>query len=100
MRKLVLGLLPLAMCWFAAYAARAAELRPPDKAVAGEAAKIATSGDGSATFFLIGPGNVLQRKVQLGGAVELSADDLRAAGEYVAVVRGGGENNTAKFYVA
>ena len=100
MRKLVLGLLTFAMCWFAAYAARAAEVRPPEKAVAGEGAKIATSGDGNATFFLIGPGNIVKQKIQLGRDVELSADDLRAAGEYVAVVRSSGESVTAKFYVA
>ncbi len=62
------------------------DLRAPAAAVAGTAASIATTGSGSATFYLVGPSATLKRDVHLGGEVALSAKDLQSAGKYLAIV--------------
>lgn len=63
-------------------------LRAPSTAVAGTATSIATTGSGSATFYLVGPSVMLKRDVHLGDEVALSAKDLQSAGKYLAIVCG------------
>ena len=58
----------------------------PSGAVAGTAASIATTGSGSADFYLVGPSIAEKRKVQLGQEISLPASDLQAAGRYLAIV--------------
>jgi len=75
--------------------AQDAPLHIPSNAVAGEPASIATTGMGSAIFYLSGPSIWLKRDVQLGQNIELSAKELQSAGRYVAILcsdtcRGGG----------
>jgi hypothetical protein len=81
-------------------AAFAQQLRVPDRVVANAGASIATTGSGAATFYLVGPGTALKREVKLGDAIALSGTDLRNAGRYTAVLKSGGNAQTAAFFVA
>ena len=89
MRKLVFIAMTIAACWFAASRANAAELRVPDHAVAGQDLQIATSGSGSGTLLLIGPGEVIKHTVQLGQNAEIKGEELTHAGRWIAILRGG-----------
>jgi hypothetical protein len=99
MRKLILIVLAIAACWFASAQANAAELRIPQTAVAGQALSIGTSGSGDGTFYLVGPGATLKRKIRLGEDVQVKGEELRSAGRWVAIVRGGGGPQSQVFYV-
>ena len=99
MRKFTFIVLTVAICWFAAYAARAAELSAPSKPAAGAGFTVNTSGSGSATFFLIGPATALKREVTLGQPVSITGDEARAAGRYVAILRVGGESSSKEVFV-
>jgi hypothetical protein len=66
--------------------AQDADLRAPSHAVAGNAASIATTGGGTATFYLVGPSITVKRDVQLGREIALSAKELESAGKYIAIV--------------
>ncbi|HET9792098.1 MAG TPA: hypothetical protein VFR08_12405 [Candidatus Angelobacter sp.] len=99
MRKLILIVLAIAACWFASAQANAAELRIPQTAVAGQALSIGTSGNGEGTFYLIGPGATLKRKIRLGEDVQVKGEELRSAGRWVAIVRGSGGPQSQVFYV-
>lgn len=61
-------------------------LRVPPKAVAGQPVSIASTGTGSATFYLSGPSISLKRDVQLGQNIDLVASDLQSAGRYLAIL--------------
>ena len=76
------------MCLAAACASacRAQDLRVPDSTVAGEEASISTTGSGKATFYLAGPGVSRKNEVALGEEVRLTAQDLRDAGYYLAIL--------------
>lgn len=75
-----------ALCLAGVSAAQDADLRAPSSAIAGNAASIATAGSGIATFYLVGPSIALKRDVHLGEELSLSANELRSAGKYVAIV--------------
>ena len=100
MRKLVFIVLTVAMCWFAAYAAHAAELSVGSKSVAGTGFTVNTSGDGTAIFFLLGPATVLKREVSLGKPITITGDEARAAGRYVAILVTGGETSEKELFVS
>jgi hypothetical protein len=89
MRKLAFIALTVAACWFAASRANGAELRLPERAVAGEALSIGTSGTGEGTLYLIGPGEVIKHTIRLGENAEIKGEELRDAGRWIAIVRGG-----------
>lgn len=76
--------------------AAAAQVTVPQQATAGEVASLSTSGSGSATLYLVGPGTAIKRDVKLGENVQLSADDLAYAGRYTAIVNGQAQS----FYVS
>src|SRR5256885_797946 len=99
MRRVILALLTIAVCWFASYAAHAAEFNVPKQVAAGKEFSVTTSGSGDGVFLLIGPAGISQHKVKLGDAVSISAEDVRAAGRYIAVLRGDGEPSTKTFFV-
>src|SRR5438270_11176212 len=82
MRRLIFMLLVIAICWFAADCARAAELQVPANAVAGQPLSINVSGGG--TLYLIGPGQVIKREVKAGN-VESKGEELRNAGRWIAI---------------
>ncbi len=99
MRKLLYGALIVIGCWFAAYAAHAAELEAPDTVTAGTATTLHTRGSGEGSFYLIAPGHVEKRNVRLGEDVALDAELLRQAGRYLAILRHGAATDSAWFYV-
>lgn len=86
MRKLIFIGLIIALCWFAADCANAAELSLPKDAVAGQPLSIGTSGSG--TLYLVGPGQVIKREFKSGGNVEIKGEELRSAGRWIAITRG------------
>jgi hypothetical protein len=85
MRKVIYIGLMVALCWFAEDCARAAELRVPQNAVAGQPLSIGTSGSG--TLYLVGPGQVIKKEFK-SGSVDIKGEELRSAGRWIAVVRG------------
>jgi hypothetical protein len=89
MRRIIEFLLIVAVCWFAAWvatdAANAADVSTPQNAVAGSEMSLPTSGSGSATLYVFGPGTAMKKNVQLGNPVPLS---LKRAGRYTAIVNG------------
>ncbi len=85
MRKVIYIGLVIALCWFAADCARAAELNVPQNAVAGQPLSIGTSGSG--TLYLIGPGQVIKKEFK-SGSVEIKGEELRSAGRWIAAVSG------------
>lgn len=100
MRKFLLGLFTLAMCWFAAYAARAAELEAPSHAVAGEGFTINAIGTGSGTLILLGPATAFKREVKLGQPITITGDEARAAGRYTALLSDGSDFTSREFFVS
>ena len=101
MNKLLYILLTIAMCWFAAYVARAQDLNIPKQLPAGEGFSIPTSGTGEATFYLIGPASAIKRTVHLGDPVKITPEEMRSAGRYVAVLRTGdssGDSTPSKVF--
>jgi hypothetical protein len=95
MRKVIYVGLVIALCWFAADCARAAELHVPQNAVAGQPLNISASGSG--TLYLIGPGQVIKKEFK-SGRVEIKGEELRSAGRWIAAVRGDG-NSSQVFWV-
>lgn len=96
MRKVIYIGIVIAVSWFAADCARAAELRVPQNAVAGQPLSIGTSGSG--TLYLIGPGQVIKRDFKSGGTVEIKGEELRSACRWIAAVRGD-SNQSQVFWV-
>jgi hypothetical protein len=96
MRKLIYIGIVIAVCWFAADCARAAELHVPQNAVAGQPLSIGTSGSG--TLYLIGPGQVIKRDFKSGANVEIKGEELRSAGRWIAALSGG-PNQSQVFWV-
>jgi len=95
----MLSLVVSALCLTVALCAQDITLRAPWDAVAGKPAKIATTGSGSATFYLLGPSTAVKRDVQLGQDITLAPDEVQSAGRYVAIVCAGSCAN-ADFFVA
>jgi hypothetical protein len=58
----------------------------PKVVEAGSTFSIQSSGSGKAKLYIIGPGQVLRRDVQLGGTTVISAGSLTNAGHYLAVL--------------
>lgn len=94
MRTLIFIALVVAVCWFAADCAQAAELNVPQNAVAGQPLTISASGD---TLYLIGPGQVIKKEIK-SGSVEIKGEELKYAGRWIAVIKGGG-NQSQVFWV-
>lgn len=88
MRKLVLYAIATLACWFAVDSARAADLRVPQDATAGQPITIGTTGQGDATLYLIGPAQIIKRSIKLGSDVQIKGEELRSAGRWIALVRG------------
>lgn len=75
--------------------ANAADLRAPATVTAGSGLSVPTSGSGSASLYLLGPGTAVKRQIQLGQDVQLSSDELQNAGRYTVVIG----DDSASFYV-
>ena len=61
------------------------ELRAPSKPIAGTTFAISTTGQDSATFYLLGPGRVMKKSIQLGREIEISGNDASVSGTYRAI---------------
>src|SRR3989442_3837031 len=81
--------------------ARAADLHPPKQVTAGNGFSIATTGNGDATFYLVGPSDRAKQTVRLGNGIEVAADDGGTAGGYIATASwAGGCGSSAFSFVA
>lgn len=89
----------LAFCLTASMALVAQDLQVPATVSAGSGFSIPTSGSGRATFYLMGPSSAVKRQVQLGQEIHVQPQEVRSAGRYLAIVRGGGASQTGNFYV-
>jgi hypothetical protein len=76
---LVLAAMPLAL-------AQVNGLLLPRTVEAGSAFSIQSTGSGKAVLYIVGPGQVLRRNVQLGETTLFAAGDLHNAGHYLAVL--------------
>lgn len=74
-------------------------LTPPQQATAGNPLSIQTSGSGSATFYLFGPGSAVKQDVHLGEAINVRGEDVAAAGQYTAIACADTCHST-RFFVA
>src|SRR5256885_2267421 len=81
-------------------AALAADLRLPDKAVAGQDLTIATSGRGDATLYLVGPGTAFKRQMKLGEEVRVKGEELRNSGFYTIAIAATDGDRSKDLYVA
>jgi hypothetical protein len=90
----------LTICLMAALALAAQELQLPATVNAGSGFAIATSGSGSATFYLVGPSYTAKRQVQLGQEIQVRPPEVRSAGRYLAILRSGGASRSGSFYVS
>jgi hypothetical protein len=89
----------LAVCLMTAASLAAQDLQLPATIAAGSELTIPTSGSGAATFYLIGPSYLAKRQVQLGQEIHIQPREVRSAGRYTAVLRGGGSSQSGSFYV-
>src|SRR5579864_9500080 len=99
MRRIVFLAIMALICWFAADSARAAELRLPQDAVAGQPMTVGTSGSGDGTLYLVGPGQVIKHDVKLGSDVQIKGEEVRSAGKWIAILRSGAGPQSAVFWV-
>jgi hypothetical protein len=77
---------PIAVALASACLAQVDDLRPPAVVTAGNPASISTTGNGKATFYLIGPAHSAKRQVQLGQDIGLGLDETAVAGRYLAIL--------------
>jgi len=66
--------------------AQSPSISAPKSIQAGDAFTVQTTGSGKAALFIIGPGQVLKRDVQLGEAASFAAGSLYNAGRYLVVL--------------
>ena len=76
----------LAAAWVGACAAQDGAMHVPESVVAGVETTISTTGSGKATFYLAGPGVSLKKNISLGEDVQLASQDVRTAGDYLAIL--------------
>jgi hypothetical protein len=74
-------------------------LRLPKSVEAGSTFSVPTAGSGSATFYIVGPGDVIRRNVQLGQTISFGPGDLHNAGHYLALLVAGSSVQSAQFDV-
>ena len=79
--------------------AQSLSMNLPAQVAAGSAFSIPTTGSGQGALTIAGPGQALRRSVQLGSPVSLPAGVLYNAGEYVAVLSNGADEQAGLFEV-
>jgi len=101
MRKFGILILTIAICWFAAYVAEAAELSGPTQVTANAELSLSFSGGGSgdATFYLFGPSHASKRTIKSGESIAIAPEEIRSAGRYTALLRSGDAVASKIFYV-
>lgn len=86
MHRTILICAALCLAATVAEVSSAQDLRVPASAVAGDDATISTTGSGKATFYLLGLGVSRKSNVNLGDEIHLHSQDLRNAGQYLAIL--------------
>jgi hypothetical protein len=76
-----------------------AALHVLERVVAGTPVSIPTGGTGKATFYLIGPGHIARREIELGSVIEVGSEETRDAGRYTVLIRRGASSTQGAFYV-
>src|SRR3954468_2711070 len=71
----------------------------PPNARAGGSINVSTGGSGEGTFYVIGPGHVSKRKIQLGSEVEIKGAELQTTGSYHLLACGDGGCGDARMFV-
>jgi len=71
----------------------------PKTVEAGAAFSVHTAGSGKGVLYIVGPGQVLRRDVQLGEAVSFAPGDIHNAGHYLVVLTGGSSTENGEFDV-
>jgi hypothetical protein len=89
---LLLAVMPLAL-------AQTGSLRLPKTVEAGSAFSIEGTGSGEAVLYIVGPAQVLRRKIRLGETTFFAAGDLHNAGHYLAVLVSGSSTENGAFDV-
>lgn len=89
----------LVLC-LASFVAGAAELKIPNRVVAGSAVAVQTSGNGEGTLYVFGPGSAAKYSVKLGNEVTVESSALRTAGRYIALLKSAEGTTSQEFYVA
>lgn len=79
--------------------AQSAAMNAPTSVVAGNAFSISTSGSGEGTIFIVGPGQVLTRKVTLGNSVDFAEGSLHSAGTYLIILTSGSTKSSSALEV-
>jgi hypothetical protein len=79
--------------------AQGEHLSLPKAVEAGSEFSIQSTGSGKATLYLVGPGQLLKRDLQLGETASFSAGSLYNAGHYLAVLAGDSFTETGSFDV-
>jgi hypothetical protein len=90
----------ISMLFAGTLAATASDMRLPEKATAGQRITIATSGNGSATLYVVGPGVALKRAVRLGEEIQIKPEELRKSGFYQIVLKSADGDVTKELFVA
>ena len=93
MTGIILATLPLAH-------AQDGRMSLPKTIEAGSAFSIQSTGTGNATLYIVGPGQVLKRNVQLGEAAYFPSGSLYNAGHYLAILVAGSSADNGWFDVA
>ena len=88
-----------ALCLSTAPFAMAQSMTVPKSVAAGSALSIPTHGSGKASLLLVGPGQAIQRDVQMGEPASFPAGVLYGAGHYLAVLVGPSSTETEEFDV-
>ncbi|MGE0404742.1 MAG: hypothetical protein AB7O65_00450 [Candidatus Korobacteraceae bacterium] len=66
---------------------------------AGKEVRIQSSGQGSGTLYIAGPGGVLKQEVKLGAEVPIAPEIFEQAGRYTAILRVGDRSSAKQFWV-
>jgi hypothetical protein len=74
-------------------------LRLPGSVEAGRAFSIQSAGSGNAVLYIVGPGQVLRRDVQLGKTILFAPGELHIAGHYLTVLIGDSSTENGAFDV-
>ena len=88
-----------ALCLSTTPLAMAQVMTVPKSVAAGSSFSIPTNGSGKASLLLVGPGQTVQRDVQMGEPASFPAGVLYGAGHYLAVLVGPSSTETEEFDV-
>ena len=96
-----LSILLASLIWIASaqLVAQTSGLRLPKTVEAGAAFSIPSTGSGKAVLYVVGPGQVLRREVQLGEPASFASGEIHNAGHYLIVLVGGSSTQSGAFDV-